>query len=445
MITRITKTIFIALVLIGNSISTFGQRRQDFPQHDPAVANNSSQDIVYYDIKVYQNPQIADIIREKWETQTQALKGGDANRGFLSDIWGVTQNNAFGMISTGITGLISTGINSVGNLLKSKKGEWQMIVQRENIFEKTLFMLENLDDFYSAVSVAGALDPSSMSFNGFGCLQKRGNDTILYISCHLDTTEVAFSRILRHSKFELMLDTLVFNPQKCDLPNDSTLRFSERKPFSFTERKDLNLRIDVNITSSWINQAIQIYNDQVLGNFHIQVPINEESLDSDSVFRYYRGVGGHKEGCEMIGNSFIVPRSYIGVRDNDGIFHDAWGTGQYKLSVTIKETCNITPSFEKNWKADWKRRKQQQHKPFNLIQTIKQSWDKNAGQWVVTILEAPAHYAAQELMQSIGVTDQKQQSTGGTVKGGTQGGALNGAQGEMQGGAHAQKKNTIPL
>lgn len=414
MVTKCFRSAF--LLLLANCLCLLATAQNGtFSEDGTRLKEKASQDVAHYDILVFQNDQIAQKIKEKWEIQAQGLENRGASRGFLDDIYGVTKNNTFSLMSTGITGIVTTGVQLVGNMLKSKKEDWKQVILKENRFEKTLFMLENLDDFYSNVSTTGALDPSSMSFNGFGCLQKRGNDTVLYISCHLDTTEIAFSRILRHSKFELTLDTLVFNPLKCDLPNDSTLRFSERQPFSFNQRKDLNLRIDLDVTSSWINQAIQIYSDQKLGHFYIQLPIRQEKLDTDSVFRYYRDANKVNTEYEIIGDCFIVPRSYIGVRDSYGNFHDAWGTGQYKLTMTIKETCNITFDFEKKWKTDWKYRKRRQSKPFNLVQTIKQTWDKNASQWVVTILEAPSNYATQEMLESIGFTNGPQQTTIGNT------------------------------
>lgn len=363
--------------------------------------------ITNYNLFVYQDSCAAQKLAERWATQVEGLRGR-GSRGFLDDLFSVTKNSAAGMVSGGISGLVSTGVNFVGNLVnykKNKKNKWKQAMLRENRFEKTLFMLENLDDFYATVSTTGALDPSGMSFNGFGCLQTRGRDTVLYISCHLDTTEVALSRILRHSKFQLRLDTLMFNPLLCDLPNDSTLPQTQRHPFSFDERTNLRLRIDLSVTSSWINQAIQVYNDHPLGNFSIDVPINETQLDADTTFRYYAGRSGMPTH-EIVGDCFIVPRSYIGVRDADGRYYDAWGTGQYKITMTIKETCDINPDFENNkdlWNADWKRRKKLHPQPFDIIQVARQTWDQNANRWIVTLLEAPAQYATQEMLQSVGL------------------------------------------
>ncbi len=365
-------------------------------------------DFLCYDVLVFSDKQVSQKISQQWQEQSDAISGGDS-RGFWLGLLDAAKGAAFGALqSTGAKGFVSMGAEKLGEMLKSKKGQWKEVVTKENRFEKKLFMLENIDDFYSKVSGAGALDPSSLCFNGFGCLQMRGADTVLLITAHLDTSDAAISRILRHSKFELMLDTLVFNPRLCNLPNDSARSFSERKPYSFAERGSVGLKIDVKITSSWINQAIQIYKDVELGSFTVQTPISEESLDEDGVFRYFRARNDGKD-CQIIGESFIVPRSFIGVRDSDGRYHDCWGTGQYKIAMTIKETCSITPHFEENWKADWKERqvaakaaKKAQHKPFSIISSMKQTCIDNGSTWVTSLVEAPANYTVAQVKGMMG-------------------------------------------
>lgn len=360
-------------------------------------------DFLCYDVLVFSDRQVSQKIASQWQEQSEAISAGNS-RGFWMGLLDATKGAALGALqSTSSKSFVTMGAEKLGDMLKSKKEQWRQVVTKENKFEKKLFMLENIDDFYSNVSGAGALDPSSLCFNGFGCLQKRGADTVLLITAHLDTSDAAISRILRHSKFELVLDTLVFNPKLCNLPNDSARTFSERKPYSFEERGSVGLKIDVKITSSWINQAIQIYKDVELGTFTVQTPINEASLDSDGVYRYFRARNDGKD-CQIIGESFIVPRSFIGVRDSDGNYHDCWGTGQYKIAMTIKETCTITPEFEENWKADWKERqvaakanKKSQHKPFGLISSMKQTCIQNGSTWVTTLVEAPANYTVSQV------------------------------------------------
>lgn len=79
----------------------------------------------------------------------------------------------------------------------------------------------------------------------------------------------------------------------------------------------------------------------------------------DSCFTY--DCGNIKDTCKLkditlTGESFIVPRSYIG--KIDGI--RTWGTGQYKLEMTLSESCRInedaykvmSKSGEMKWNRD---------------------------------------------------------------------------------------------
>ena len=399
------KNIFTTLCLLIISTALYAQN------DDTNLAAFNPANVEKYDVKVQTNNAISDKISAKWEQQAEALES-NTRGAFFDGLAAVTKTAAFGVMGQSGSAIASVAFATIAATVKGNKNEWRNLVEKENLYEKKLMMLENIDDFYSNVSDAGALDPSGMSFNGFACLQQRGGDTILYVVCRLDTTETALSRILFHSKFQLQLDTLIFNPQLCNLPNDNSRCFSERKPFSFEERENISLSIDMSITSSWINQAIQVYNDVHLGDFSIKVPIYKGSLDSDSVFRYIAGKPSNAGFCQVTGDCFIVPRSYMGVRDSRGIYHDAWGTGQYKVTMTVKETCGISAEFEKNWKADWKSRPKTPLK-YNLIQSIKQTWDSNSNTWICTLTEAPANYTKQQITNALGVENKNQKIKSG--------------------------------
>lgn len=399
------KCIFtVLLFMLISSLNSYAQPAQN------NAGKFSPSDLSTYNILVFQDKNVGRDISDKYSEQIEGLSG-DANRGFLSSLFSSMLTTSKQTASTGITGLVATGVSYIGNLVRSKKNDWRQVVTRENRFEKTLTMLENLDDFYGDISLAGALDPSSLAFNGIGCLQQRGQDTVFYVVCHLDTTDYGIKRILHHSKFELTLDTLVFNPTLCDLPNDSIHAFSQRQKFSFNNSKNLNLLVDMDITSSWINQAIQVYNDCPLGHFSIEVPLNENSLDADGLFRYYRGAT-NKQECDIVGECFIVPRSYVGVRDSEGRFHDAWGTGQYKVRLKLSESCDISPELEQNWKADWKRRKQANRTKVSFARRMQQYWDANGSKWVTNLIEIPASALTSYMANEINKIGPEQQQGG---------------------------------
>lgn len=411
-----------------------------------AGQTSSSPDIARYTIIGFQDKNVGEGISRKYEVQLEGLSQ-DASRGYLGSLFGQFLGATKSLVSTNVTGLVTSGIGMISELVRSKKDDWRKVVAAENRFTKTLTMLENVEDFYADISLTGALDPSSIAFNGIGCLQTRGRDTVLYISCRLDTTEQGVARILRHSKFQLVLDTLIFNPSLCDLPNDSTRPFSQRQRFSFANRSRVSLGIKMDITSSWINQAIQVYNDHPLGSFSISVPIDSASLDADSVFRFRRGGNNRLQGCSVSGECFIVPRSYIGVRDGNGVFHDAWGTGQYKVRMTLTEACGTTPSFERNWKADWKRRKRSKRESTNFGRVMKQTWNANGSKWVATLIEAPATMLTNDFLDLAGMSQPAAAQAKAGMPGAAAGKAQQGKpaqQGGMpagQGGASAGKPN----
>ena len=58
--------------------------------------------------------------------------------------------------------------------------------------------------------------------------------------------------------------------------------------------------------------------------------------------------------------------------------------------------------------AIWKRRKRAQPQTFDIVQVARQVWDKNANRWIVTLLEAPAQYATQEVLQTFGLVENQQ-------------------------------------
>ena len=218
-----------------------------------------------------------------------------------------------------------------------------------------------------------------MRFDGIGCLRKDGNDTVFYISCHIDRNKI--NRIINHSKFELALDTLIICPTRSNLPN-SILDI----PFSFEERKNFCLSITMKLTSSWMNEIVQLQKDQELGEFSLEIPVDSSQLDKNGFFRYVRK-GKETPKYKIRGESFIVPRSYMGFRDENDEYRISFGTGEYKLSMELKETCDITEQYRKNWKKDRKRRKEMEPSEDILTRSWQvvssQQWNELTKQWLL--------------------------------------------------------------
>ena len=111
------------------------------------------------------------------------------------------------------------------------------------------------------------------------------------------------------------------------------------------------MRID--ISSSWINEAVEVFKDVCLGSFSVNIPINEMSL-RDSVYCYSRqaAIAAKQPTIDMTGDCFVVPRSYMPVAANS----PSWGTGEYKMKVVMTERCRYNPKEGRsaNWHKDYK-------------------------------------------------------------------------------------------
>ncbi len=312
-------------------------------------------------------------VKEEWDSKVRSIQnnGGDT-RGILGNLGASTLESLQGIGSGYVTSIVSMGADAIASLITRKtrlKEEWVKTVQAENTWSESIDMMEDVKDFYNDPSLSGALDPSGMHFNGIGCLRidEQTKDTLFYVSCHIDPSKLY--RIVYHSKFELVLDTLIVSPKHSNLPN-SKLPLE----FSFEERKDFKLTMSIKLTSSWITDAIELHNDEQLGEFTLSVAINKDMIDDKGFYRYVRK-DGETPRFDVIGESFIVPRSYMGYRDNEGNYNNIWGTGQYKFSIELKESCDITDKYMSNWNEDRKMRKKMEPKQKSK-NSIKNIYDK---------------------------------------------------------------------
>ena len=327
----------------------------------------------------------------------------DATRRFGSDLLNATLNASKGIASGYVTSFIDMGVNAIASLLTRNarlKQEWEETVNAENTWTYPISSVEEMRDFYREPSRAGALDPMDMCFDGIGCLRMEGNDTVFFLSCHIDRSKLHC--IVNHSKFELVLDTLIVSPIRSNLPN--TYLPIE---YSFAERQNFNLSMRIKLSSSWFTDAIELHTDAQLGEFTISIPVEPEDLDDKGFLRYVRPQGEPSK-YKVNGESFIVPRSYMGYRDEKGNYNNIWGTGQYKLDIELKETCGITEAYRANWKKDRKRRKEMEPKEgffTGVWQTVSsQQWDEITQSWVITTLSAPAGLISNKLIEELKLT-----------------------------------------
>lgn len=320
-------------------------------------------------------------------------------------------------IASTMTTAVDMGISFIANSLKSHRGDWQKAVENECRFTKVLSMNEEISDFYMEPSEDGALALNGIAFRGFSCSQKirNGHDgqdsEVFNVEFQLDTTREGIRRMLQHSKFQMKIKSIRFNPYLCEIPNDSTSNREHRIPFDFNKRKDFTIRLNTVVKSSWVNEAILITKDQTLGEFMLEIRIDPEMM-KDSCFTYDCSIPEDSLKLKQIsltGESFMVPRSYIGKIDDTRL----WGTGQYRLEMTLSESCRINEDAymktdrsgrkkwdRKAWNEEWKVIKRREKEKKNgstwkqAVDKITMTW-KN-GQWFTEIVSPCTNLLIQE-------------------------------------------------
>lgn len=307
-------------------------------------------------------------------------------------------------------GVIGMGIGYLANVIKGDREKWYNLAEQHCHYKHVLSAESTIDDFYAKPSTKGAMDPENLKFNGFGCksfIEVKDNPgtgiNVFYVYCKMRRDpEVGIKHIINHSKFLVELDTLIFNPRYCNLPNDSTGSVESR--FSFENRKNLTLQLKVRVYSSWMNVATMVIKDQQLGEFTITARIDKSKLNEDGLFIYDRNDPDFQKLVSIEGDCFIVPRSFTGTTDAQN-YSPAWGTGQYRIEMELSENCDIIDDYyykpgDKNsdsgkhkwdktkWGPEWKDLKARRKD----IKNPKNAWDcivdayRGTG-WIATLTE----------------------------------------------------------
>lgn len=353
-----------------------------------------------------------------------ASKYRSKNRGVLLDLG---QAMLYGGV-TSVVNVISTEIINLTKIRKNQRAKWEAMRNRECMFIDSLQSVKGQRDFYRMPSNYGPLDPTDMNFDGITFRARRGGKDVLRMVCHLDTTR--FTHLFMHSKFYLVLDTLEFHPYESYLPNLSANRImgpgedaSEDEKeywntisrFDFNEQQEPSVNIRMDITSSWINEAVQVYQDVHLGSFSVDIPIKESML-RDSVYFYSReeALARGQETIDISGDCFVVPRSYMPVSATS----PSWGTGEYKMKVVMSQKCRYNPKDgrARDWHKDYKQLVRMQNNGKNgndYISDIVTTFRDNSS----TILKATytplLNYGVQALGLSGSAGASKAQMTGG--------------------------------
>lgn len=331
----------------------------DMGKPDGGLMNGINMDNVETSFVLSVNPMDGD---RKEKLNKVAANYRSRNRGILTDI-----GNS--MLAGGVTAVVNVIGTELVNLtqIRSKQHKaWLEMRQKECSFIDSLQSVKGQSDFYSRQSNYGPLDPSDMNFDGITLCANRGGKEVLRMVCHIDTTR--FDHLFLHSKFYLVVDSIVFHPYRSFLPNLKANRIEQPRKdasqdeidywntisqFSFDEHQEPTINIKMDVSSSWINELVQVYQDVKLGTFSVNIPIKKDGLN-DSVYIYSRSkaIAKNQPTIDMEGDCFVVPRSYMPVSANN----PSWGTGEYKMKVVLTENCRYNPKEgrSKNWHRDYK-------------------------------------------------------------------------------------------
>ena len=201
------------------------------------------------------------------------------NRSILTDIG----NSMIAGGVAAVVNVIGTEIINLTQIRSKQKKAWEQMRQKECTFVDSLQSIKGQSDFYGRQSNYGPLDPSDMNFDGITLSANRGGKEVLKLVCHIDTTQL--DHMFLHSKFYLVVDTIVFHPYRSFLPNLKANRIEKPRAneatqdeidywntisqFSFDEQQSPAVNIRMDVYSSWINELVQVYQDVKLGSFSV--------------------------------------------------------------------------------------------------------------------------------------------------------------------------------
>ena len=357
--------LFITMLISIASISAFSQPKQGGDAH-PMPQTGEISLPASLDGMMQENKFIVDInpmtTEKRRHLDRMASRYRENSRSVLTTLG---KSMMIGGVTSAIN-VLTTELVNLTKVRKNQKQKWMEMRNKECVFIDSLCSVNGQRDFYRLPSSYGPLDPSDMNFDGITFRASRGGKDVLRMVCHLDTTRL--SHLFLHSKFYLVLDTLEFHPYQSFLPNLSANRvmgpdanasddekayWNTISHFDFAEQKDPKLKIRLDFSSSWINEAVQIHRDVFLGSFDIEIPVKENNM-TGSVYFYSRqqALAEGKPTIDVSGDCFVVPRSYMPVSAQN----PSWGTGEYKLKVVMSETCRYNPDGKraKNWHDDYK-------------------------------------------------------------------------------------------
>lgn len=228
--------------------------------------------------------------------ESSALLARSMHRGFMSTAIDFAANFASRAI-----------FSAFDNAQKKKTAQWSTPAVK--------------DYFYEGPSQYGALDPSGMKFSGIYMSRDMiaaDTSSVFHLECSVPSDPESVASFITNSRFSMELDSLAIDLSKVKA--------------RYGRKKRISIEIDITITATWIDDAMNIHKDQELGLFRISLP-NLKFDERNPVVSF----GGEKAANMLNGFCFFVPRSH-GAFISNGKYQECWSAGEFEIQVTIKES-----------------------------------------------------------------------------------------------------------
>lgn len=296
---------------------------------------------------------LSQVIDPEEVIQRNGKLGEEATKGLFADALGAALKMSYGSFvqqkaANMAENIVNYTIQFIVSSIEERKNRfrnWFIAANNRCHFSKTISQSQ-VYDFYALPSLKGAFDYDNIKFKGFGfrsslSLPNQSDTVSCYIYCSFREDQEAMTNIVNHGKFLVQIDTVLINTHWFDLPNDSVIKDVDEN--FFLRHKDLSVTLTAKFFSSWFNEAIMLQDERELGEFTATIQV-DSTYCQDGVFSYIRGENDQEVGT-VVGECFIVPRSYCGIILSNGVEQPTWGTGQYRVEMTLKEDCQLNHAY----------------------------------------------------------------------------------------------------
>jgi hypothetical protein len=230
-------------------------------------------------------------------------------------------------------GLISTDLLIQGANL-AIQGVGHLIKESQKSYTAEYFGGLNNENFYTANSVNGMMDPEGIQFKGFvfeRIFKEKKSQPEVAVRAWFSIDQSKLHDIYFNSKFYLKLDSVSVKYAK--------VKINEKKWFLpwtlfLKTSKTFNLDFEIRVLANWIDQSGLIHQNILFGKFLLplrNIPIDPGKRETITYFE-------NLKNTPLSGSSYIIPRSVTYCTDKRGEVYQCFGRGVFDIQVKVRES-----------------------------------------------------------------------------------------------------------